>query len=199
MSAIAALVHHGTSRAKGTAMEFESAGRLSQQRLDDFVQVYLPCERRIMGYISSLVPNRTDAEDISQEVCLVLWQKFDDFVGGTDFAAWACRIAFLKVLNHRRKQPRPIALSEEAIDCVSAEFLHMDEAIDAELRALGPCLDELTAHQRDLVQYRHRPNSTLKLTADKFGISVVTVRKRLQTIYRQLMECVTRKLDQEDP
>ena len=146
MSAIAALIHHGTSRAKGTAMEFESAGRLSQQRLDDFVQAYLPCERRIMGYISSLVPNRTDAEDISQEVCLVLWQKFDDFVGGTDFAAWAYRIAFLKVLNHRRKQPRPIALSEEVINCISAEFLHMDTAIDAELRALGPCLDELTAH-----------------------------------------------------
>jgi RNA polymerase sigma-70 factor, ECF subfamily len=179
-------------------MEFEFAGRLSQQRLDKFVQAYLPCERRIMAYISSLVPNRTDAEDITQEVCLVLWQKFDDFAAGTDFAAWACRIAFLKVLNHRRKQPRPIALSEEVIDSVSAEFLQMNEAVDAEQRALGPCLEELTTHQRDLVQFRHRSNSTLKLTADKFGISVVTLRKRLQAIYRQLMECVTQKLDQED-
>lgn len=182
----------------GTAMEFEFTERLSQQRLDDFAQAYLPCERRIMAYVSSLVPNRTDAEDIAQEVCLVLWQKFDTFVGGTDFAAWACRVAFLKVLNHRRKQPRPVALSDEVINCVSANFLQMNDALDAEQRALGPCLEELTTRQRDLVQFRHRPDSTLRLTADKFGISVVTLRKRLQAVYRQLMECVTRKLDQED-
>lgn len=179
-------------------MDVHFSEQRSEQRLDRFVQAYLPCERRITAYIASLVPNRADAEDIAQEVCIVLWEKFDDFTEGTDFASWACRIAFLKVLNHRRKQPRPMALSEEVVNCVSDEFLKMNKAVDAEQRALGPCLDELTSHQRDLVQFRHRANSTLKITADAFGISVVTLRKRLQAIYRQLMACVTSKLEQED-
>lgn len=180
-------------------MEFEFAGHLSQQRLDAFIEVYLPSEPKIRAYISSLVPNRAaDGDDIMQEVSLVLWQKFDEFTGGTDFAAWACRIAFLKVLNHRRKQPRLIALSEEVVHCVSAEFLSMNDAIDAEQRALGPCLEQLTSHQRELVQFRHSPDTTLKVTAERFGISVVTLRKRLQAIYQQLMDCVTQKLEQED-
>ncbi len=179
-------------------MKVDFQDGLLQERVERFVQVYLPCERRIMAYISSLMPNRVDAEDILQEVCLVLWDKFDDFAVGSDFAAWACRIAFLKVLNQRRKQRPPIALSEEVLNCVSDDFLQMKDMVDAEQRALGPCLEELTSHQRDLLKFRHCANNTLKVTADNFGISVVTLRKRLQSIYQCLMECVTRKLNQED-
>ena len=179
-------------------MERQPAERFSQQRLDEFVRVYLPCERRIKSYIASLAPNRTDADDINQDVCLILWQKFDVFIPGTDFASWACRIAFLEILNYRRKQPLAVTLSEEVVNRLSVQFLQMGAEIEAEQQALQPCLEQLTAHQRELLCQRHLPHATLKLTAEKFGVSVVTMRKRLQSIYAQLMDCITQKLHEED-
>jgi RNA polymerase sigma-70 factor (ECF subfamily) len=179
-------------------MERTPSDRFSQERLDAFVGVYLPCEQRIQSYVASLVPNRADADDIMQEVCIVLWEKFETFTPGSDFASWACRIAFLKILNHRRKQPRSVGLSEEVLDRLNHQFLGMGAEIDAEQKALGPCLDELTPHQRELLHRRHSPQSTLQLTAEQFGVSVVTLRKRLKTIYSQLMACISQKLDRED-
>ena len=51
-------------------------------------------QRRIFAYIYTLVPNRTDAEDILQETSLIICEKFHDFKPGTDFVAWACQIAY---------------------------------------------------------------------------------------------------------
>ena len=46
-------------------------------------------QRRIFSYIYTLVPDRTDAEDLLQEASLIICEKFDDFEVGTDFVAWA--------------------------------------------------------------------------------------------------------------
>lgn len=169
-----------------------------QQRLEAFVQSFLPCERRIASYVSSLVPNQADAEDITQDVSVVLWEKFESFTPGTDFASWACRIAFLKVLDYRRLKPRPLSLSEEVLEKVSAKFMQMGPLVDAEQEILLQCIDELTADQRKLVHQRHFADRTLKIVADEFKISIPTLRKRLQTVYSLLMDCITHRLHKEN-
>jgi len=168
------------------------------QRLEAFVHSFLPCERRIAAYVSSLVPNRVDAEDITQDVSVVLWEKFESFTPGTDFASWACRIAFLKVLNYRRLKPRPLSLSEEVLEKVSAKFGQMGSVVDAEQEILLQCINELTNSQRNLVLQRHFANRTLDIVADEIKISIPTLRKRLQTVYSLLMDCISRRLHEEN-
>ena len=65
-------------------------------------------QRRIFSYIYTLVPSRSDAEDILQETSLVICEKFSDFKIGTDFAAWACQIAYWEVRRARQKFAREI-------------------------------------------------------------------------------------------
>jgi RNA polymerase sigma-70 factor (ECF subfamily) len=60
-------------------------------------------QRKIFAYLYTLVPNRADADDLLQETCLTIYEKFDEFEDGTDFVAWANRIAWWKVRQSRQK------------------------------------------------------------------------------------------------
>ena len=58
----------------------------------------------LYAFIFRLVPSMADADDILQETNLVLWSKQAEFTPGTDFRAWAFRIARFQVMAHRRRQ-----------------------------------------------------------------------------------------------
>ncbi len=47
-----------------------------------FMRLFLENERRIFGFILTLLPHWADAEDVFQETAGVLWNKFDDFQSG---------------------------------------------------------------------------------------------------------------------
>jgi RNA polymerase sigma-70 factor (ECF subfamily) len=58
-----------------------------------FVELYLRHQRSIYAFISRLVQNYDESEDLLQKTGLVLWRKFNQFEPGTDFLAWARQIA----------------------------------------------------------------------------------------------------------
>lgn len=49
---------------------------LAQQQ---FLSLFLRSEREVFRYVSVLVPNVADAEDIVQQTALALWEKFDTY------------------------------------------------------------------------------------------------------------------------
>ena len=57
-------------------------------------------------FTTTLLPVAADAEDVLQEANMVLWEKFDQYVPGTSFFAWACRVIRFQVLKYREKQAR---------------------------------------------------------------------------------------------
>src|SRR5437899_10835817 len=71
-----------------------------------FLRLFLQNERRLYAYILTLLPNRTDADDVFQEASLTMWDKFDSAHPPNDFAAWGCRIAYFKILDFRQKGHR---------------------------------------------------------------------------------------------
>ena len=75
-------------------------------RTKELVLLMTQHQRRIFSYIYTLVPDRHSAEDILQETSLVICEKFSDFRTGTDFAAWACQIAWWQVRAARTKFAR---------------------------------------------------------------------------------------------
>ena len=72
-------------------------------RSSELVQLMMTYQRRIFAYIHTLVPSRSDAEDILQEASLTICEKFKDFEVGTNFYSWACQIAYWKVRAARKK------------------------------------------------------------------------------------------------
>src|SRR5262245_46886104 len=130
---------------------------LSPERVDTFVRLLGQNQRRIFLYVMSLVPNWNDAEEIIQETNLVLWREFGQFQLGTNFPAWACKVAFHQVLNWRkRKQRDRLEFSQEFLEAVAEEAGNSADRLEERSQALGGCLDQLPSGHREMLQLRYR-------------------------------------------
>ena len=91
-------------------------------RYEEFTRLVRLHTSQVLAYIDSLLLNRSDAEDLFQETCLVLWQKFDEFGPGTNFLAWALRVADYKVMNFQTMQSRRVTFAADLRNALMAEI-----------------------------------------------------------------------------
>jgi RNA polymerase sigma-70 factor (ECF subfamily) len=164
----------------------------------EFVALWTAHARRVYAYIYSMVPNWSDADDILQETSVVVLEKFDEFQRGTSFAAWACKIAYLKVLEFH-KRTRPLELRDElflnAVSLVAADYA---ESLDRRLEALAACIARLPEKDRQLIELRYRGDQAIAAMAAKIGRTTSAVYKALSRIHEQLLDCVRRKVTEGD-
>ena len=157
----------------------------------DFLRLFMTHQRRIFGYIVSLVPHLTDAEDLLQATSLVMWEKFDQFEPGTNFVAWGCRIAHFKVLHYYEQQHRaPLHFNEPMLAELADEVQQMQPMLDARHQALGDCLQKLTSRDRDLISRRYADGSSVSAMSAQVGRSIDAIYKALRRIREGLLQCV---------
>ena len=123
------------------------------KRYDEFAGLVRLHTSQVLAYINALVLNWNDADDLFQETCLVLWQKFDEFVPGTNFLAWALRIANFKVMRFQTQQSRRMAFIARLRDTLEAEFAGRRSSEDetTSYASLSGCMDRLTTTDRKMV------------------------------------------------
>jgi RNA polymerase sigma-70 factor, ECF subfamily len=165
-----------------------------------FLRLFLQNERRLYAYILTLLPNRTDADDVLQEASLVMWDKFDERHPPNDFVAWGCRIAYFKVLDFYKKSQRSrVCFSQAMLERVAETAVEQAATLQLDRRreALAGCLEKLRSRDRDLLARRFAEGATTQSTAAQVGRSVDAVYKALAKIRHALFNCVTRTLTQE--
>lgn len=173
-------------------------GAVPPERVDTFVRLLGQNQRRLYLYVMSLVPDRTEAEDILQETNLVLWREFDRFQVGTNFTAWACRVAFNQVLSWRKRRQRDrLEFSEAFLTAVADELSEEAERLEERGRLLARCLDRLPPHHRNLVRLRYSEGASVEAIAAQVKGSVEGVYRMLSRIRQALHECVQQSLRQE--
>ena len=160
-----------------------------------FTRLLLQNQKRIAGLIFSLVPRGTDADDVMQETCAVMWRKFDEFQIGTDFGAWALRIARYQVMSyynrHRRAQAR---LSDETIEALADTLAEARWESSERAEALRTCVSQLKEREFDLIQRRYVTEQTVEKIASHLGSTAQAVYKALARLHLRLLACVNSKL-----
>jgi RNA polymerase sigma-70 factor (ECF subfamily) len=129
-----------------------------------------------------------------------MWEKFDENHPPEDFIAWGCRIAYHKILHHRRsKQRQRVLFSEEMLERVAETLAEVSAALQLEERqqALDHCLGKLPQRDRDLLAERFKEGATPLSTAERVGRSVEAVYKAMARIRKALSDCVARTLTAE--
>ncbi|QDU64291.1 RNA polymerase sigma factor [Planctomycetes bacterium Pan216] len=167
---------------------------------NDKVQAYsrllVANQRRIYGFILSLVHDRAAADDILQDVSSLLWEKFDRFEPGTDFAAWAMSVARLTILNWRRRQQKlPLPLDDKQFALLADAAVAVSCEMEDRREALGHCLENLSDENRGLLVQRYESSQPVAAIAEQLGRSRVAIHKRLNRIHHQLLECINRRLE----
>jgi RNA polymerase sigma-70 factor (ECF subfamily) len=151
----------------------------------------------IYACIFSLHPDPIAASDLLQETNLTLCRKAEDFEEGTNFTAWATRIARYHVLNHRRKLKREQAIFEPELFeelCVVQE--QRANEMDKYLDALHDCLQCLPPAHRQLLQERYTAEGSVSALASQQGKAVSAISQLLYRIRQSLMDCIYRKVQE---
>ncbi|HUV67287.1 MAG TPA: sigma-70 family RNA polymerase sigma factor [Sedimentisphaerales bacterium] len=172
-----------------------SNNRPENEQHKQLLSLMLRHQHQIFAYIYSLVPNRSEADDVLQDSCVIICEKFNQFEPDTDFVAWACRIAFWEIRRVRKKHARSKVIFDQVVlEAVSDTASMMMEEIDARHKALFHCLEKLPLRDREMILTRYEPGCGVKEAAVRSGRTLQTTYKALVRIRKLLMDCVTNQL-----
>ena len=171
------------------------------QHTQQFVSLLTDHQETIRAYIISLLPGNPDIRDILQEVNIDLWEKMHDFKLGTNFGAWACTIAYYKVLDHRKKMKRDgiLVFNDELSQSMADETqITSPETIEIKRKALRHCLAKLSDKDRSLLDARyHSPHGNMDQVASETGRSRASLRVSLCRLRTNLRNCITKRIAME--
>ena len=168
---------------------------VTSEHRNSFVHLLVEHQPRLFAFIRTLIPHRDAAEDVYQNTCAVLWEKFEAFEQGTSFIHWALEVARYEVLSHRRDHARDrLQFGEEYFDRLQSEAAAECEDVSDVKAAFEHCLDEMAPENRQLLMQRYEPNAVVSEIAESLGCPVQTVYTRLKRIRVTLFQCVQRTL-----
>lgn len=184
-------------------------GEEEQEVADDdgrhrrFRALFQQQHRQLRAFLGSALADWNLADDLLQEVAVVLWQRFDEIDDERSFGAFAHGIAVNMLRRefggrHRRMR----LLSPEAVERVAAGFAPDRDGTDEDdgderLQALRRCLDQLTARTRRLLDLRYREGIGLEAVAERVDGNAAAVKKALTRARSQLHGCIERRLARE--
>jgi RNA polymerase sigma-70 factor, ECF subfamily len=169
-----------------------------QQKM--FLDLYAANQRRLYGYIITLVPNRSDAEEVFAQTTLVLWAKWQQFDPTRSFISWASGVAHYEILKYRVKPERRWGgLTEQAVAAVSEERDRLQHVLDQRSEALMHCVEQLKEWQRQLLEACYSNAMSIVGVAHQLGKTPNAISSRLRRIRQFLHDCVDRSVQQEKP
>jgi RNA polymerase sigma-70 factor, ECF subfamily len=164
-----------------------------------YIELLTTHQNRLFTFLYAHVLNMADAEDLYQQVALVLWEKFEQFIPGTDFGAWSIRVADLTIKNFLRgKRRSKVLFSDEVMQrIVEYQTAIPPRQVAARTEALQGCLQRLSRSDRDLVERCYGSETKIKDIADNLGRSAGAVYTSLCRIRQALLACIERALTSE--
>jgi RNA polymerase sigma-70 factor, ECF subfamily len=172
---------------------------LSDQDREQFVALITRYQRRLQVYVRGLVPHSADAEEVLQEVNLFLWRNAEEYRPGSDFGAWAYKVAYFHVLTYRKRLARnKLRFTDALLQQLAESGSAVAEATDRRQDALEHCIQKLPEADRQLVHLRYQGGSSVQELADELKRSAKAIYRSLDRIHLALLECVRRRLQAED-
>jgi RNA polymerase sigma-70 factor (ECF subfamily) len=163
-----------------------------------FVELLTQHQRKLYGFIYTLVPNASDADDLLQETNIVLWNKNHEYKLGTNFMTWACRIALLKAKNFLRTKNRSrLYFNEKLLSELSDMRIDRTEMHAIHSMLLINCLEKLSSESQKLLRLRYDGNHSIQEIAKQLGRPVGSLYNALSQIRLKLWECIRYALREE--
>lgn len=171
----------------------------STRRVRQFGELLAECHHELFAFIYALVQHHADAEDVYQQVAMVLWRKFDTFTLGTNFAAWATKVAHNTARDFIRSRRRnAIAFSDEVLDAIVAAY-HAKRSWSRSdtSEALNGCLKKLSERDRKLIERCYSPDRDFEAIAKEENRTVGAIYQAICRVRKKLYACVQFTLSQE--
>ena len=161
---------------------------------EEIVRLFMKHQRMLREFILSLVPDSNDADDVLQEVSVVLLTRTEPPQDLQKFPAW-CRGVARNVLLHlwrerRKTQPPPSARFMESVEMAYQEADSSEEDLSLRRKALEDCLQKLPESSRNLLELRYVQREASQDIARTLGRSAPGVRMALMRVRQALDTCI---------
>lgn len=169
---------------------------ITQDRLAELVRLH---QAGLWRYLRFLGCDRSQADDLVQEVFLAVWRKgFED--RGTAATSAYLRITArnLFVSSIRRAERDPVIDHAELADDVWVQFAAEDGG-NAWLDALRDCVSPLEGRSRAVIDGHYRENRSRAELAEQLEMTEDGVKSLLRRTRDLLRKCVAGKLQGEAP
>ena len=148
--------------------------RAKQHDQEAFARLYDEYFDKIYRYVALKIGDKTEAEDMTQQVFLKSLQSISSFKWkGVPFSAWLYRIAHNQVVDYlRKKKRRPATLMDESLVSSDSEDnpqLMAERNIDTE--RLLAATQRLTDAQREVISLRFTSELSTAQVAEIMGKS----------------------------
>lgn len=163
---------------------------------NEIVRLLMEHRGTLFAFIFASVRDYDMAEEVLQDVSVVVCEDSESFELGTNFGAWAREIARRRILAYYRTAKRlPSPLSDEELRNLQAGFDAVDD-VTTKLRmaSLSKCLESLKPFAKRLIQMRYAGRFSLSEIGKQVGRQPESVRKALYRTRQSLRECIERRL-----
>src|SRR6478672_10867592 len=161
---------------------------------EEFVQLLTGEQTRLFGYIVTLLGDVNDANNVVQQVNMVLWRKADEFQPGTNFHMWAKKTAYYQTLAFLRDRKRDKLVFDD--DVLEQLASRPDDVVEDERRvALRHCLGGISGDSLDLLQLRYAPGKPISEIARLRQKTEGAVKMALMRIRQTLVHCIEGQLE----
>jgi RNA polymerase sigma-70 factor (ECF subfamily) len=160
-----------------------------------FLRLHMAQQRSIYGYLLAAVRDPSAADDLLQEVTLVLWKKFGEFREGSPYLPWAFGIARREVALYFREKGRgERCVPLEILDRVAPALEREEPRLERERGALADCVRGLPEPLRELLRLRYEEGTPLRALAQRLGQTLAGLNMRIVRLRRALLDCTRKRL-----
>jgi len=152
-------------------------------------------KERLSRFVTKIVDDRDEAENIVQETFAEAYRQMDRFRGESKVSTWLFSIARHLAYGHLRKSKRHNYLEHETIEFLEADQdgdapSETQEVVETEerRRIVHDAMDDLPDHYRRVVQLRDLEEQSTAEAAKELGLTEVNVRVRLHRARKQLKD-----------
>lgn len=165
---------------------------------DAFVALLTSNQTRLRAYLTAMVRQETEAEDLLQETNLALWKKRDKYDSSREFFPWACGVAFIEVLRLRRKRATDkLWFDQPLLETLTSEFIGQVQEHDGRRDALPGCLSKLKNEDKWLIENRFRADKSVAKLAEETGKTTASLYDSLARIRAVLYKCIQKNVAQQ--
>ena len=138
--------------------------------------------RLLFGLILRIIRDRSEAEEILQEVFVLVWTRAETYnVSLGPPAAWLVRIARNRAIDRLRSNNVRLRAVESAPEPEAAESPESRASVSEQQRAVAHALESLPSDQRVLIEHAYFQGLTQSELAERFKLPLGTVKTRIRT------------------
>ena len=146
----------------------------------------------------SFTRHRGEAEDLTQEVFLKLWQNLHRYLPGSSFRAWAYRVArnlFVDAYRRAKDQRKATWVDPEFLETIpGGEDPHTRAVRHQRLEMARAALERLPEELSQLIMLRDFADWSYEELAEELELPIGTVKSRLNRARRELAATVALQL-----